>query len=593
MPAEKKVSIHVLRGAAKRSSSALATTASTCQIPGGTSLLVGCVLGKNLTVTHQQAQSCLEQRPSDEREDTELLLGLEVLNGKGRTGVSTVPRSMSINSPSSTNPNLLPISGKFSAANTTFLFDKVEHFPPLSKPGGVWMTLIDDAGKEWSFEFCFWYSKESRIYYLKRFYPYVQATNLRGGDTVYFSRLEPEGTLLMGVRKQKLASPKHGRAIKPKNELEAKVLSSRDLKVSSEEGKSLLDDGALLEDHPATPSTDDASVDYDLCKSTDKKKMMRLTSPPPISFDTQSVDHIATGEAVATRKRRSITPESSEQINMKPGSQSSRGKRLGLTMEDYYEWEDIQDLFRAPPGAIATYTCVEGHEIEEYKEPPVLIKKTFYSAEIQEDDQWVQCDDCGCWRRLPADAFVHARWVCSDNEWDSRRARCNAPQELSDHEMDRLLEGLSEADFAGSETVSKLESYDSDSGIPPFIPSEEEDSYCKQPQTWNEAYGQMQKKASQLVLNKKCKSVTSGKELSNGGEDLLRSTDLINLSSRSPASMFGYETPHPSTKAGKGHQMCTGCSKPIGSAAQGCKRCGTLTEYGIRSRAQFSAGYRQ
>lgn len=112
MPAEKKVSIHVLRGAAKRSSSALATTASTCQIPGGTSLLVGCVLGKNLTVTHQQAQSCLEQRPSDEREDTELLLGLEVLNGKGRTGVSTVPRSMSINSPSSTNPNLLPISGK-------------------------------------------------------------------------------------------------------------------------------------------------------------------------------------------------------------------------------------------------------------------------------------------------------------------------------------------------------------------------------------------------------------------------------------------------------------------------------------------------
>lgn len=159
----------------------------------------------------------------------------------------------------------------------------------------------------------------------------------------------------------------HGRAIKPKNELEAKVLSSRDLKVSSEEGKSLLDDGALLEDHPATPSTDDASVDYDLCKSTDKKKMMRLTSPPPISFDTQSVDHIATGEAVATRKRRSITPESSEQINMKPGSQSSRGKRLGLTMEDYYEWEDIQDLFRAPPGAIATYTCVEGHEIEEYK----------------------------------------------------------------------------------------------------------------------------------------------------------------------------------------------------------------------------------
>ena len=45
------------------------------------------------------------------------------------------------------------------------------------------MSLVDDAGKEWTFEFCFWYSKESRIYYFKKFYPYVQARNLRGGDT--------------------------------------------------------------------------------------------------------------------------------------------------------------------------------------------------------------------------------------------------------------------------------------------------------------------------------------------------------------------------------------------------------------------------
>lgn len=45
------------------------------------------------------------------------------------------------------------------------------------------MSLVDDVGKKWSFEFCFWYSKESRIYYFKKFYPYVQSRNLRGGDT--------------------------------------------------------------------------------------------------------------------------------------------------------------------------------------------------------------------------------------------------------------------------------------------------------------------------------------------------------------------------------------------------------------------------
>jgi hypothetical protein len=37
------------------------------------------------------------------------------------------------------------------------------------------------------------------------------------------------------------------------------------------------------------------------------------------------------------------------------------------------------------------------------------------------DNQWVKCDDCGSWRKLPADAFVPARWICSDNVRDLRR----------------------------------------------------------------------------------------------------------------------------------------------------------------------------
>lgn len=45
------------------------------------------------------------------------------------------------------------------------------------------MKLLDNKGKEWSFEFCFWHSKDSRIYYFKKFYPFVQSENLTGGDT--------------------------------------------------------------------------------------------------------------------------------------------------------------------------------------------------------------------------------------------------------------------------------------------------------------------------------------------------------------------------------------------------------------------------
>lgn len=617
MPAEKKLSIHILRGtAAKRSSSALATTASTCQIPGGTSLLVGCVLGKN-TIAHHQARSSLEQRPSEEREDLEVPLpsdnvpASDAPDGTERTNISTVPRSMSIDSPPASNPCQLPVSEKFSGMNITLLFDKVvsatdcrstghfvlpkrkveEHFPSLSKPGGVWMSLVDDAGKEWTFEFCFWYSKESRIYYFKKFYPYVQARNLRGGDTVYFSRLEPEGTLLMGIRKQEPASRKHRKSTKPnasKDELEERALSDRDHKVSTEEGDSVLDEAPLREDLSSTPSTETASVDYGSNKTTDQRKR-RFSPELPLARETKSIDRLASDEAVLrnnSRGRQSVTPESFEHISMKPGSLGSRGNRLGLTMEDYCEWAEIQDLFRAPPGAVVTTTCVEGHEIEEYKDPPVLIKKTFYSTEIPEDDQWVKCDDCGCWRRLPADTFVPATWICSDNEWDLRRAHCSAPQELSDIEMDELLGGLTEAEI---ETGTETESCDNDSEIPDS-PTGEEDSYCEKPRTWSEAYGKMQKHAYQLVLSEKCKSYTAAKELSKPvGGDSPGPSELNNLSGR-PS---GRRSPQVHIKVGKGHQMCTGCSKFIGSAAQACKRCGTLTEYGARRRGQSSSGYKQ
>ena len=120
--------------------------------------------------------------------------------------------------------------------------------------------------------------------------------------------------------------------------------------------------------------------------------------------------------------------------------------------------------------------------------------------------------------------------------------------------------------FAEIETGSETESYDNDSDVPDS-PTEQGDSYCKQPRTWSEAYGQMQKHAYQLVLSEKCKSYTTTKELLKPmGGDVLGSSELNNLSGRSS----GRRTPQIVIKVGKGHQMCTGCSKFIGSAAQVC-----------------------
>jgi len=44
-----------------------------------------------------------------------------------------------------------------------------------------------------------------------------------------------------------------------------------------------------------------------------------------------------------------------------------------------------------------------------------------YKALPREQEQWAQCDSCSKWRRLTVDILVPAKWVCSDNIWDSNR----------------------------------------------------------------------------------------------------------------------------------------------------------------------------
>jgi hypothetical protein len=61
--------------------------------------------------------------------------------------------------------------------------------------------------------------------------------------------------------------------------------------------------------------------------------------------------------------------------------------------------------------------------------------------------------------------------------------------------------------FADCETGSDTESSDDDSEVSDSPPAEKEETCCKQPRTWNEAYGQMQK----LVLSEKFRSHATAK----------------------------------------------------------------------------------
>ena len=55
--------------------------------------------------------------------------------------------------------------------------------------------------------------------------------------------------------------------------------------------------------------------------------------------------------------------------------------------------------------------------------------------------QWIQCDGCNKWRRVPA--FVNLdeieTWYCKYNQWDPQKADCNVPEESYDATQEHTL----------------------------------------------------------------------------------------------------------------------------------------------------------
>ncbi|KAG7542003.1 B3 DNA binding domain [Arabidopsis thaliana x Arabidopsis arenosa] len=104
---------------------------------------------------------------------------------------------------------LTPLFEKMLSASDTGIVGRVvlpkkcaEAFlPQLSHTQGVPLTVQDPMGKEWTFQFRFWPSRNSRIYVLEGVTPCIQSLQLQAGDTVIFSRLDPERKLILGFRK--------------------------------------------------------------------------------------------------------------------------------------------------------------------------------------------------------------------------------------------------------------------------------------------------------------------------------------------------------------------------------------------------------
>ncbi|GLU23088.1 hypothetical protein SLE2022_391200 [Rubroshorea leprosula] len=256
------------------------------------------------------------------------------------------------------------------------------YFPPISQPEGLPLKVQDAKGKEWIFQLRFWPNNNSRMYVLEGVTPCIQNMQLQAGDVVTFSRLEPGGKLFMGYRKASTAPA-----------------SNQDNEGRAGNGVSVV-----------------AKVD--------------LADPTSWSKVDKAKDALEAKPMISRKRKNSMLV--------------SKSKHLKIDNEDLIElkitWEDAQGLLRPPPNHIPSIVVIEGFEFEEYKDAPILGKpKILVTDNAGEKFQWVECEDCFKWRKLPASTLLPSRWTCSSNSWDPSRSSCSAAEELSAEQLEDLL----------------------------------------------------------------------------------------------------------------------------------------------------------
>ncbi|TYI60830.1 hypothetical protein E1A91_D10G130900v1 [Gossypium mustelinum] len=262
------------------------------------------------------------------------------------------------------------------------------YFPPISQPEGLPLRIQDVKGKEWVFQFRFWPNNNSRMYVLEGVTPCMQSMQLQAGDTVTFSRMDPEGKLVMGFRK-----------------------ATNNAVVQSPKGST--------DPHLNALSKHLSSTGGDISWNKSGKHE----------------DRIREGLLLPSM----LTPERKRTRNI-----GSKSKRLLIDSQDALElkltWEEAQDLLRPPPSIKPSVVTIEDHDFEEYDEPPVFGKRSiFVVRSTGGQEQWAQCDSCSKWRRLPVDVLLPPKWTCADNNWDQSRSSCSAPEELTPRELENLL----------------------------------------------------------------------------------------------------------------------------------------------------------
>ncbi|XP_006283162.2 B3 domain-containing transcription factor VAL3 isoform X1 [Capsella rubella] len=193
-------------------------------------------------------------------------------------------------------------------------------FPQISHPEGVPLKIQDPMGKEWTFQFRFWPNNNSRIYVLEGVNPCIQSLVLQTGDTVIFSRLDPERKLILGFRK-------------------AAIAQSTDQETNS------------TNNNRDTCTNKDAEP-ADMHSLSEVKKSTYITKETP-------------GVEFSSGKKNS-------------SMMITRGKRQKVEKGDHIElrltWEEAQGFLLPPPNLTPSKVVIDDYEFEEYEDAPIIGK---------------------------------------------------------------------------------------------------------------------------------------------------------------------------------------------------------------------------
>ncbi|GAV67289.1 B3 domain-containing protein/zf-CW domain-containing protein [Cephalotus follicularis] len=320
------------------------------------------------------------------------------------------------------------------------------YFPPISQPEGLPLRIQDVKGKEWVFQFRFWPNNNSRMYVLEGVTPCIQSMQLQAGDTVTFSRVDPEGKLVMGFRK----------ALNSSGILDAQPSAIHNGAHSSESFFSgVFENPPIINGYSGLLQSLKGSTDPHL-----NALSRRFNSASDLSWHKPEKHEDMTREGLLLPSM--LVPERKRTRNI-----GNKSKRLLIDSLDALElrltWEEAQELLRPPPTVRPSIVTIENHDFEEYGEPPVFGKRSiFLVRSTGGQEQWTQCDSCSKWRRLPVDILLPPTWTCADNNSDQSRCSCSAPDELSSREMENL--GRLNKDFKKRKTeATKRQTQDQES----------------------------------------------------------------------------------------------------------------------------------